>query len=513
MSGLPRKVLFAVQGGKEGAMFDETELKNNYTFEEKLLMKREIGELGERFEVLQQQIKKAGIPVIIVFEGWSASGKGSLIGKLLKFLDPRGVKMYSISEASDEEKRKPYMNRFWMRIPGRGEIAIFDRSWYHEWMINEKPAHENEIKTFERQLTDDGYVIFKFFLHISKKEQEERLDELEESKATAWRVKKHDRSQNKRYAKCRSAYDAMLEATDYEYAKWQTVSGMDKDAALREVLSCVVKKLEKLSAKVLKNGPQVMQKTGILPDKMMFEYENKPPIETVNLDCMLSEKEYHKRLDKLQDKLLKLSYKLYKKGIPLIICYEGWDAAGKGGNIKRLVSCFDARDYEVHPVAAPDSYEKVRHYLWRFQKNIPKTGHIAVFDRTWYGRVMVERIEGFNTETEWKRAYNEINEFEKELSDWGAVIVKFWLQIDKDEQLARFKERENTPSKQWKITEEDWRNREKWDEYETAVNEMLRYTSTQYAPWHIIESNNKYYARIKAIETVVDAVSAALENV
>ena len=304
----------------------------------------------------------------------------------------------------------------------------------------------------------------------------------------------------------------MLEATNYPYAPWQVISGMDKDAALRDVLRTIVKKLEKLTKKVLKEGKQVIQGAGIAPDKMQFKLVEKPLIQDVNLDCMLSEKEYRKRLDKLQDKLLKLSYKLYKKKIPLIICYEGWDAAGKGGNIKRMVSCFDARDYEVHPVAAPDSYEKVRHYLWRFQKNLPKTGHIAVFDRTWYGRVMVERLEGFNTETEWKRAYNEINEFEKELTDWGAVIVKFWLQIDKDEQLARFKERENTPSKQWKITDEDWRNREKWDAYEIAVNEMIKYTSTEDAPWHIIESNDKYYARIKAIETVVDAVQAALDK-
>ncbi len=498
--------------GKEGPMFDEIELKNDYTFDEEVQMKKEIDKLGDKFAVLQQELKKAGIPVIIAFEGWSASGKGSLIGKLLKFLDPRGVKMYSITNPSDEEARKPYMNRFWMRIPGRGEITIFDRSWYHEWMLEGKPRYGNEIDTFERQLTDDGYVIFKFFLHISKKEQAQRLNELEESKATAWRVKEHDKSQNKHYAKWKSSYDEMLEATNYPYAPWQVISGMDKDAALRDVLRTIVKKLEKLTKKVLKEGKQVIQGAGIAPDKMQFKLVEKPLIQDVNLDCMLSEKEYRKRLDKLQDKLLKLSYKLYKKKIPLIICYEGWDAAGKGGNIKRMVSCFDARDYEVHPVAAPDSYEKVRHYLWRFQKNLPKTGHIAVFDRTWYGRVMVERLEGFNTETEWKRAYNEINEFEKELTDWGAVIVKFWLQIDKDEQLARFKERENTPSKQWKITDEDWRNREKWDAYEIAVNEMIKYTSTEDAPWHIIESNDKYYARIKAIETVVDAVQAALDK-
>jgi len=493
-------------------MLEEIELKDDYTFDEKLQMKEDTEQLGARLEVLQQKLKAAGLPVIIVFEGWSASGKGSLIGKVLKYLDPRGVKMYSIGQQSQEEARKPYMNRFWLKLPGRGEIAIFDRSWYHEWMLGSSTKHEKEIEIFERQLADDGYVIFKFFLHISKKEQSKRLKELEGSKATKWRVSEHDRKQNKNYAKYRTEYDNMLEKTNFGYAGWQAVSGTDKDAALNAVLSSVVKRLEGLTRKVSAEGIDSVRGEGIAADKMDFELVKKPLIQDISLDCTLSEKEYHKRLDKLQDKLLKLSYRLYRKKIPLIICYEGWDAAGKGGNIKRMVSCFDARDYDVYSVAAPDSYEKARHFLWRFQKNIPKTGHIAVFDRTWYGRVMVERIEGFCTEKDWKRAYNEINEFERELADWGAIVVKFWLQIDKDEQLARFNERQNTPSKQWKITDEDWRNRDKWDAYETAVNEMIQYTSTKTAPWHIIESNSKYYARIKAIETVVDAIEDRLKK-
>jgi len=211
-------------------------------------------------------------------------------------------------------------------------------------------------------------------------------------------------------------------------------------------------------------------------------------------------------LEYLQSKLKKLSYKLYKKRIPLILCYEGCDAAGKGGNIKRVVASLDPRDYDVTPIAAPDSREAAHHYLWRFRNNIPKSGHIKIFDRTWYGRVMVERVEGFCSKEEWKRAYNEINEFEKELTDWGAIVVKFWLQIDKEEQLARFTQRQETPEKQWKITDEDWRNREKWDKYEVAVNDMLKYTSTVDAPWTIVESNSKYFARIKTLETIIEAV-------
>ena len=225
----------------------------------------------------------------------------------------------------------------------------------------------------------------------------------------------------------------------------------------------------------------------------------------------MTEEEYDTLLNQYQKRLRELHNELYRKKIPVIIAYEGWDAAGKGGNIKRITEALDPRGYEVHPIASPEPHEKARHYLWRFWNRLPKTGHIAIFDRTWYGRVMVERLEGFCSENDWQRAYVEINEFEKELADWNAVIVKFWVQIDKDTQLARFKERENTPEKRWKITDEDWRNREKWDLYEEAVNEMLQKTNTAYAPWHILESNDKKYARIKALKTVIEAIEKKME--
>ena len=231
----------------------------------------------------------------------------------------------------------------------------------------------------------------------------------------------------------------------------------------------------------------------------------------VALDKTLTEEEYDTLLNQYQKRLRELHNELYRKKIPVIIAYEGWDAAGKGGNIKRITEALDPRGYEVHPIASPEPHEKARHYLWRFWNRLPKTGHIAIFDRTWYGRVMVERLEGFCSENDWQRAYVEINEFEKELADWNAVIVKFWVQIDKDTQLARFKERENTPEKRWKITDEDWRNREKWDLYEEAVNEMLQKTNTAYAPWHILESNDKKYARIKALKTVIEAIEKKME--
>ena len=464
-------------------------------------IKPEIQLLSERLSVLQQRLKEAKIPMIVVFEGWGAAGKGSLIGKLILNMDPRGFQVYATNRSTEEELRKPYLNRFWNDIPGRGDIAIFDKSWYLDYSNNKKES----INIFERQLTDDNYLIVKYFIHISEQEQKKRLEQLLSNKNTAWRVNDKDLKQNRLYDKAYKEYDKMLKDTNTESAPWNIIDGTDKNIALYNIVSVLVNSIED------KIAHKDAEHKGIPASKMQLPLIKMPKLKDVNLDCSMEEDVYRKQLEKLQKRLKKLSYKLYKKNIPLIICYEGWDAAGKGGNIKRVVSCLDPRDYDVTPIAAPDFYEARRHYLWRFWKYIPKTGHAQIFDRTWYGRVMVERLEGFCTKEEWKRAYNEINEFEKELTDWGAIVVKFWLQIDKDEQLKRFTERQNTPEKQWKITDEDWRNREKWDEYEIAVNNMIQYTSTKNAPWTIIESNCKYYARVKAIKTIISAIEKRLQ--
>ena len=217
-------------------------------------------------------------------------------------------------------------------------------------------------------------------------------------------------------------------------------------------------------------------------------------------------------VEEAKKRLADIQIQVKEKKLPVLVVLEGWDAAGKGGNIKRITEALDPRGYEVHPIASPEPHEKARHYLWRFWTRLPKNGHIAIFDRTWYGRVMVDRLEGFCSENDWKRAYNEMNEFEKELKDWGAVIIKFWVQIDKDTQLERFQERQNNPEKQWKITDEDWRNREKWDAYEVAVNEMLQKTNTSFAPWHVLESVDKKYARIKALRIVISEIEKALKE-
>ena len=465
-----------------------------------------------KLSVLQMQIKEHGLPVLVLFEGWGTAGKGSVLGKVIKNIDPRFFKVATMDEPTEEEGRKPFLYRYFVKIPAKGKFEFLDSGWMDEVVkdvlhdkIGEKEYKKKieSVKRFERQLTDNGYLVMKFFFQISRKEQKKRIEVLKENKDTRWRVSGDEDWQNKHYDKCMHLFDRYLNDTNSPADPWYIVDAKNRKWAELQVLETLVSGIET----ALKNSNLAVP---LLQN--VFALEKIPKLSEISLDKELSEEEYKKELKNLQSKLSELHNRLYRRKIPVVIAYEGWDAAGKGGNIKRITEALDPRGFEVHPIASPLPNEKARHYLWRFWNRLSKTGHIAIFDRTWYGRVMVERLEGFCSENEWQRAYNEINEFEKELSDWGAVIIKFWVQIDKDTQLARFEERQNTPEKQWKITDEDWRNREKWDLYETAVNEMLKKTNTTYAPWHVLESNDKKYARIKALKIVIDAIEAALDN-
>lgn len=458
----------------------------------------------------QMLIKEHGLPVLVLFEGWGTAGKGSVLGKVIRNIDPRFFKVATMDVPTEEERRKPFLYRYFVKIPEVGKFMFLDAGWMDEVTgdcLNESLKEKDykkkieSIKRFERQLTDNGYLVMKFFFQISQKEQKKRIDGLEKDKNTSWRVSAKDNWQNRHYDKCLAVFDRYLNDTNASADPWYIVDAKNKKWAELQVLETLVSGIDT----ALKNSAMAVP---LLQN--VFPLEKIPKLEEVSLDKTIPEEEYRKQLDELQKKLGSLHNKLYRKKVPVIIAYEGWDAAGKGGNIKRITGALDPRGFEVHPIASPEPKEKARHYLWRFWNRLPKTGHIAIFDRTWYGRVMVERLEGFCNENEWQRAYNEINEFEKELSDWGAVIIKFWVQIDKETQLERFNERQNTPEKQWKITDEDWRNREKWDLYEGAVNEMLQKTNTSYAPWHILESNDKKYARIKALKIVIDAIEQVL---
>ena len=467
--------------------------------------KEAMDKAGERLGLLQRECKAEGIPVMIVFEGMGAAGKGVQINRLIQAMDPRGFDVYACNRSNEEEQMRPFLWRYWTKTPAKGRFAIFDRSWYRSVQVDRfdglTPEDKvgdayQDILSFEKQLSD-------------KEEQKKRFKKLDASKETSWRVTKEDWERNKEFDKYLLVNEEMLERTDTDYAPWTIIECLDKDYAALKIITTVTDRLEY----ELEREKAAKEKKPEKPVPGARERFKNGVLSGVDLSKSLTDEEYKEKLKKLQKRLSELHSEIYRLRIPVVIGFEGWDAGGKGGAIKRLTSHLDPRGYRVNPTASPNDIEKVHHYLWRFWNNVPKAGHIAIFDRTWYGRVMVERIEGFCTEAEWKRAYQEINEMESHMANAGAVVLKFWLHIDKDEQERRFKERQENPAKQWKITEEDWRNRAKWDAYEEAVNEMLVRTSTTYAPWIVVEGNDKHYARVKVLKTVVDALEKKIKEV
>ena len=485
---------------------------------DKKTYRRVMDEAEEKLGLLQRECKDAGIPVILVFEGMGAAGKGVQINRLIQALDPRGFDVYACDRPTEDEQMRPFLWRYWTKTPAKGRIAVFDRSWYRSVQVDRFDGLTREdrlgdayqdILSFEKQLCDDGTVIMKFFLYIDKDEQKKRFKKLEGSKETSWRVTEEDWNRNKDFDRYLKMNEEMLEKTDTDYAPWVIIEAVDKDYAALKIVSTVMDRLE---YELEHRRPEDEKQAQRQESKTRERFKN-GVLSGIHLSKSLTEEEYKTRLKKLQKRLAELHSELYRLRIPVVIGFEGWDAGGKGGAIKRLTSNLDPRGYRVNPTAAPNDIEKVHHYLWRFWNSVPKAGHIAIFDRTWYGRVMVERIEGFCSEAEWRRAYQEINEMESHMANAGAVVLKFWLHIDKDEQERRFRERQANPAKQWKITDEDWRNREKWDQYEEAVNEMLIRTSTTYAPWIVVEGNDKRYARVKVLQTVVDALEKKVKEV
>ena len=521
-------------------MLEKVDLTKKISKEE---YKEKMPQLESKLGRLQRECKALGIPVLIVFEGFGAAGKGLQIGHLIQSMDPRGFEVHPVKNETEEERMHPFMWRFWTKTPARGRIAIFDGSWYRKVLIDrfekrtkakDLPAAFHSINSFEQQLADDGNLIIKLFLDIDKKEQKKRFDKLAKNKETAWRVSQGDRERNAHYDEYAALMEDMLFNTDTDYAPWTIVESMDRRFATLKIYTTVIKamadQIEKVQQQNIAKAVEKADKAeaeGVVRKKET----NGDEIEEIareadaqmkdlqvsilskaDLSLSYTREEYKEKLDKLQKKMDKLHGELYRRRIPVVLGFEGWDAGGKGGAIKRLTAKMDARGYVVNPTASPNDIEKAHHYLWRFWRAMPKDGHVAIFDRTWYGRVMVERIEGFCTTEEWKRAYKEINDMEKDLYNAGAIVIKFWMHIDKDEQERRFKERQENPEKQWKITDEDWRNREKWDQYEDAVNEMLMRTSTDYAPWVVVEGNSKYYARVKVLQTVVDVIEKRLKE-
>ena len=427
-----------------------------------------ISELETKLGSLLRRARDLKIPLIVAFEGWGAAGKGTIINRLILSMDPRQFNVYLTGAPNEEEQLRPFLWRFWIKTPKRRRTVVFDRCWYRRVLservdrVVKKPAWSRaygEINSFERQLVDGDTVIVKFFFHISKKEQKKRFAKLRRNPATALRVTKEYRKQHQQYRKYVQATEDMLTKTDTAVAPWTIVPAHDRRFATIKVFRTVIGYLEQ-KIKTIEDKSESVNAAYFLPPGPTSSV-----LDEADLSLSLTRTEYEKELKRCQNRLLELEYEAYAKRIPVVVAFEGWDASGKGGSIRRLAQAMDPRGYEVIPTAAPTEEENAHPYLWRFWKRFPKAGHVAIFDRSWYGRVLVERVEGFATPTEWRRAYNEINEMEEQWVNFGSVLVKFWVHVDQNEQLKRFQERQENPFKKWKITDEDWRNREKWADY------------------------------------------------
>jgi polyphosphate:AMP phosphotransferase len=493
-------------------MFESAELGHKI---DKETYKKEVPEL--RAALLKTQFELSedrSFPVIILVGGVDGAGKGETVNLLNEWMDPRHIQVHAMGEPTQEEKERPSMWRFWRALPPKGKIGIFFGSWYTNPIINRvsgltKTVQLNqsiaEINRFEKMLSDEGALIIKFWFHLSKKAQKKRLKSLEKNTKTRWRVADTDWQRFKVYNKFHKWSEHTLRATSTSVASWIVVEGFNARYRNLTVGKTLLEALRKrLDQKELKEA--VVTETQLPPriDKINV-------LQSLDTSLMLTKETYNKELEKYQGRLnLLVRRPKFQKKLSLVVAYEGADAGGKGGNIRRVTAALDARHYNIIPVAAPTEEERAQPYLYRFWRHVPGKGEVTIFDRTWYGRVLVERIEGFCSEADWMRAYSEINDFEEQLFRNNILVVKFWIAISKDEQLKRFKDRENTSYKRFKITDEDWRNREKWDDYEQAVCDMVDRTSTDIAPWTLVEGNSKYYARIKVLKTLCETIESRL---
>jgi polyphosphate:AMP phosphotransferase len=460
-----------------------------------------------------QALEKAEFPIIIVSGGVDGGGKGDVVNLLLDWMDPRHVQVHALDDPTDEERARPPMWRFWRELPPRGRTGIFFGAWHTQPIVDRVYGHIRgaeltrslaEIVRFERMLVDEGALVVKLWLHLTKKAQRARLEQLQSRKETAWRVTKQDWKNHARYDRFRHVSEQALRETSTSEAPWTVVEATD---AHYRNLSVGRATLEAIRERLDRGKRTPLVRAAPPP---LSPIDSRNLVEELDLSRSLSDRQYERKLPILQGKLNRLSRHKRFHDIAVVIVFEGNDAAGKGGAIRRVTSALDARRYQVVPVAAPTEEERAQPYLWRFWRQLPRKGQVALFDRSWYGRVLVERVEGLAAPPDWMRAYREIVDFEDSLVQFGFVVVKLWLAVGKEEQLARFRAREKTPFKRYKLTPDDWRNRKKWNAYERAVCDMVDRTSTDLAPWHLIEANDKRWARIRVLETVCAAIERAL---
>ncbi|MBP1628893.1 MAG: polyphosphate:AMP phosphotransferase [Holophagaceae bacterium] len=454
-----------------------------------------------------------GFPVVILIAGVDGAGKSAVVSTLNEWMDPRYIQTNGLDEPTDEELERPYMWRYWRLLPPKGKIGIFDGSWY-SWPILQR-AHGkiaaerldqdmDLVRRFEQMLIDEGALVLKFWMHLSKEAQKKRLKKLEGDEKTRWRVTPRDWRHFKLYDTFREVSERALRDTSTGQAPWIVVEATD---ARYQKLTVGKVLLEQLRARL--DNPARRPAQPMAPPSIA-SIDGVNILQKLDLSRKLEKGDYERQLEELQGKLNLLTRHKRFRDHNVVCVFEGQDAAGKGGSIRRITQAVDARFCRIQPVAAPTEEERAQPYLWRFWRHLPRKGRIVVFDRSWYGRVLVERVEGFCSEADWMRAYSEINDFEAQMAKSGTILLKFWLTISKEEQLRRFEERQNTQFKRFKITEEDWRNREKWDAYEAAICDMFDRTSTEIAPWTLVESEDKLYGRIKILKTLCQRIEEAL---
>jgi polyphosphate:AMP phosphotransferase len=470
--------------------------------------------LREALVQLQVELKKVPFKVLLVIAGPEGAGRGNLLNTLAEWLDPRGVETFSYHAPTDEEKSHPHQWRLWRSLPGIGRIGLYAGSWYTETLRDEARGQRalslvagdaERICEFEKLLADSGTLIVKVWLKLSKEAQGRRLRTLRADPATAWRVTDEDWHHHRIYDRLAKTARLMRAKTDRPGARWTVIDAEDervRDLLVGRLLLGRFRQQRTKMARLTRPAPRRRAKS-LRPAGLRR-------LNLLPLDQELSERDYDSLREKWLGRLNRAVRAALAADRSIVLVFEGWDAAGKGGAIRRLTSAIDPRDYSVIPVAKPTDEEKHAHFLWRFWRDLPRDGRMAVFDRSWYGRVLVERIEGFCRPEEWQRAYAEINDFERQLTDHGTIVLKYWLHVSHEEQLRRFREREATPHKQHKMNAEDWRNRRKRAAYEIAVGDMLALTGPENAPWHLVPANNKRFARLEVLRTASRRIEAAL---
>jgi polyphosphate:AMP phosphotransferase len=428
-------------------------------------------------------------------------------------MDPRHIRTIAFSPATKADRRFPPTYRFWQALPAKGQTGIVFGSGYAP-LIAEAAKKKPDVRRleemlltarrYEADLVANGIQVIKLWFHLSKKAQADRTVKLQENPSTAWKVSPMDLMVHKRFARLRDAGQRVIEATDSAHCPWIIIPAADENMRNVRTGQAVLDALRRRSIRV----PALHD-----PAELPKLSRTVNPLNSLDYSVTMPKDEYEEQILVWQNRLAQaVRHPTFLKHHALVLAFEGQDAAGKGSTIRRITRALDARQYKVMPISAPRQFELNRPHLWRFWRDVPARGRIAIFDRSWYGRVLVERVEKLTPQAAWRRGYTEINAFEQQLSKSGIIVLKFWLAVTPDEQLARFKEREKSPFKQFKITEDDWRNRDKWKEYQRAAADMLTYTQTDQAPWRAISSNDKRHARIQVIKHITLALENAIKS-